>query len=431
MRFRNPFPLVLVAIVAVFLPCAGVALAQQPAEYRGTLEPKLVAHVPPWYLLTKLRAATDEERGRVKVNLATGDRAFVTDLASLVKGVDLKAALVERAGGQYALLVDFDRDGVWAEAERVSLVPSKDPEESPGTVETAFDVPLPAGYAHAFYPLVMKVRPPQPGQANAMPTLLQSSGVAAQGVVDIDGRKTIVRYTKVNLRTGAIDAMSGWLEVDCNGDGAIDTIWYSPENSFSEGAAVVFRVGSRYVSTTSVDASTRIIVMRTHPASDYQRIELQISASIPDFAFVDFDGKPRKLSDFRGKYLMLDFWGSWCGPCISRFPALKDVYAKYRTRGFEILGMDKENWEGDQVAPVIEKAKAVISEKALAWPQARPDSVKTVIDRFHIVPYPTYVLLDKDGRVVSWGQKGQLPLDGPELATTLEKVLSKAPGGRR
>ena len=172
MRFRNPFPLVLVAIVAVFLPCAGVALAQQPAEYRGTLEPKLVAHVPPWYLLTKLRAATDEERGRVKVNLATGDRAFVTDLASLVKGVDLKAALVERAGGQYALLVDFDRDGVWAEAERVSLVPSKDPEESPGTVETAFDVPLPAGYAHAFYPLVMKVRAPQPGQGDAMPTLL-------------------------------------------------------------------------------------------------------------------------------------------------------------------------------------------------------------------------------------------------------------------
>ena len=137
------------------------------------------------------------------------------------------------------------------------------------------------------------------------------------------------------------------------------------------------------------------------------------------------NGKTVKLSDFRGKHLLLDFWGSWCGPCISRFPDLKTIYAKYRARGFEILGMDKENWEGEASAPAVEKARAVILEKALPWPQSRPDSVKSVIDRFRIVPYPTYVLLDPQGKVVSWGAKGQLPLDGPALATTLDKVLTK------
>lgn len=338
----------------------------------------------------------------------------------------MKAALIERAGGRFAVLVDLDHGGTWTENECPPLVPSNDPFEGAGSVDAVFEVPTPAGYAYASYPLVMRVsRRERPDQSTAAPMLLQSSGVAAQGFVNIDGRKTLVRYTAVNLRTGEIDPTSRWIGVDCDGDGTINMTWDSPENSRAQGAPVVFRVGSHYVSTASVAPAAHTIVMRSHPAADYQRIELTLGFQIPDFAFTDFDGKPRRLSEFRGKYLMLDFWGSWCGPCIQRFPGLKEIYAKYHNRGFEILGMDQENWEGDQAAPAIEKAKAVIAEKALPWPQTRPDTVKNTIARFHIVPYPTYVLLDPQGTIVSWGGKGQMPLDGPELATTLEKLLRK------
>jgi thiol-disulfide isomerase/thioredoxin len=265
----------------------------------------------------------------------------------------------------------------------------------------------------------------QPGQQATTTVLYQSGRVAAQGTVDIDGRRTLVRYTGVNLRTGVIDPNADRLEVDCDGDGTIDTDWTSPENSSAGGRPVVFRVGSHYVSTVSVDTASRTIVMRAHPAADYERIELSPGVQVPDFAYVDFDGKTHRLSEFRGKHLLLDFWGSWCGPCISSFPDLEDTYAKYHARGFEILGMDKENWDGDLSGPAIEKARAVITGKGLAWPQTRPDSVKGIITRFHIVPYPTYILLDPQGKVVSWGGKGQLPLDGPALATTLEKLLPK------
>jgi thiol-disulfide isomerase/thioredoxin len=284
-------------------------------------------------------------------------------------------------------------------------------------------VPLPDGYAFKSYPLKILLDPDEGPGDGSRTMLAQSSGVAVQGVVDIGGRRTLVRYTGVNLRTGAIDFTSRNVEIDVNGDGVINTAWDSPEVSAANGEAAVWKVGTHHVSTTQVDAVAGTFVMRDRPASDYTRIELTAGAPVADFAFVDFDGKPRKLSDYRGTFLLLDFWGTWCGPCVAEFPNLKKAYDTYRAKGLEILGMDREEWEGTAVAPVLEKARALVAEKGVTWPQARADSIKPTIERFHIVPYPTYVLLDREGRIVSWGGKGQLPLRGPDLMTTLEKVL--------
>ena len=59
----------------------------------------------------------------------------------------------------------------------------------------------------------------------------------------------------------------------------------------------------------------------------------------PNFELPDLQGNPRKLSSLRGKYVIIDFWGSWCVWCIRGFPAMKDVYAKYKD-DLEILGVD-------------------------------------------------------------------------------------------
>jgi thiol-disulfide isomerase/thioredoxin len=408
----------LLVLLAVFVPAA---FGQQTRQYRGTLDRKLAAHTPPWYLLSRVSPATDAERARVKLALAADDRvSIVSNVMTLVKGPDLTAAFVERTNGERVVVLDLDQDGSWTEQERRPLGPCRDPVDSGGAVEAIFDVPLPEGYFFASYPVAIMVR-----QMEGRVMLAQSSGVAAQGMVDIAGQKTLVRYSGVNLRTGSVDPASRDVEVDGNGDGVIDTAWESPEVCRAKGMSPVFRVGRRYVSTTKVDLATGTVVMRDHPASDYERIELTVGERVPDFAFVDFDGKPRKLSDFRGKFLLLDFWGTWCGPCVAEFPNLKQAYETYHEKGFEILGMDNEQWEGDAVGPVIERARALVAEKRATWPQARADSIKPTIERFHIVPYPTYVLLDRDGRIVSWEAVGQPPLRGPDLMTTLEKVLGK------
>ena len=59
----------------------------------------------------------------------------------------------------------------------------------------------------------------------------------------------------------------------------------------------------------------------------------------PDFTLNDINGKPLSLSSLRGKHVVLDFWGSWCGWCIKGMPQMKEYYAKYKDK-LEILGID-------------------------------------------------------------------------------------------
>jgi thiol-disulfide isomerase/thioredoxin len=86
-----------------------------------------------------------------------------------------------------------------------------------------------------------------------------------------------------------------------------------------------------------VDPQARRIVLQAHTSDEYTRIELLKGSLMPDFAFTDFEERERRISDYRGKYLLIEFWGSWCPPCVAEFPHLKKAYEKYRERGLEIV----------------------------------------------------------------------------------------------
>ena len=149
--------------------------------------------------------------------------------------------------------------------------------------------------------------------------------------------------------------------------------------------------------------------------------------SAKEFAFTDFSGKPRKFSEFRGKYVLLDFWATWCKPCLADIPKLKELYAKHNASGFEIMGMDAEtigDEEGDSdpefAKETAERAKQIVTTRGVTWTNATSaTAVPVAIKIFSVKALPAKILIDPEGKVVKQFK------DITELDATLTTVLSQ------
>ena len=117
-----------------------------------------------------------------------------------------------------------------------------------------------------------------------------------------------------------------------------------------------------------------------------------IGKEAKDFTLEDINGRQLTLSSLRGRYVLLDFWGSWCVNCIAAFPKLKAFYDQHRDK-LEIVGVafhdNKDDW------------KESVRENKLPW-QLVFDAEDSVSEGYGIVAAPTYVLIDPEGKVVEW-----------------------------
>ena len=399
-----------VALTGLLVQMSLAGIAFQEVQYKGRLEPELIAGQP--MMGVNLKAPTDQDK-RLLPAIADGDTLYV---GAMSIGLDkqkntLNIFVVKSSDEKRAsyLYVDLNQDGKLTADERFDY-------STVSMIKQAFiRIPL-NGAIFKAYPVILSLPTGAPGGDGPRgPFLLKSLFTVARGIVDIDGRKTLVEYSV--SPTGEIDPRNGRVAVDCDGDGKIDTnLFSSLETSNARNESVVFRVDKHFVSTKSADKASGEIILRSHPASDYTRIEMLAGTEVPDFTFVDFEGKSHTLSDFRGKYVLLDFWGTWCGPCVAQIPHLKETYEKYRDRGFEILGMDREV-DDKQTA---EKVRKFLADKGVTWTQATSESISELVEkRFRIGVFPTTFLLDPQGRIVPPGAG----LAGPGLMATLDKVL--------
>ncbi|WP_158797165.1 TlpA disulfide reductase family protein [Pedobacter sp. L105] len=138
---------------------------------------------------------------------------------------------------------------------------------------------------------------------------------------------------------------------------------------------------------------------------------LSIGHKAPDFTINSIDGKPVKLADYKGKYVMIDFWASWCIPCRQENPNVVKQYHHFKSKGFDVLGISLDKEKG-----VWQKA---VNADQLAWTQTSDlTSFDGAVEQlYHIQAIPSNFIIDPQGNIVAKN------IRGAELEAFLTKTI--------
>lgn len=180
-----------------------------------------------------------------------------------------------------------------------------------------------------------------------------------------------------------------------------------PESYFSL-VALKEIAGSRidYNAIAHVFNGLAAAVKNTKAGVDFaKRLEIAkataVGAMAPDFTQNDVAGKPVSLSGFKGRYVLIDFWASWCGPCRGENPNVVKAYQQYKDKGFTILGVsldqNKEAW-----------LKAIEADN-LTWTHVSDLKYwnNAVAQQYGIRSIPANFLLDKEGKIIVSDLRGE------------------------
>jgi peroxiredoxin len=139
--------------------------------------------------------------------------------------------------------------------------------------------------------------------------------------------------------------------------------------------------------------------------------KFSIGKQLPVFSLTDSSGKKTDLTSLRGKYVFLDFWASWCGPCRQQTPLYKTVYEQYKSDAFEMIGIsidtDADQW------------KKAIQNDHIPWlnVSGSPEEINAIKTTYNISSIPLNFLIDKEGKIIA------VNMNEKELAPRLKAIF--------
>jgi peroxiredoxin len=157
--------------------------------------------------------------------------------------------------------------------------------------------------------------------------------------------------------------------------------------------------------------------LRQKVASDLKRLD-KVGKPAPAFAVQDLSGRTVRLDAYRGKYVIIDFWATWCAPCIGELPRLQAAYGRYKDSGLEIISIS------------LDETKTAVADfvkvRNLPWPQIHnASSSADLVEAFGVVSIPAAYLVDPEGTVI------RLDLRGKALDDTLARLVKQPQGVAR
>lgn len=212
-------------------------------------------------------------------------------------------------------------------------------------------------------------------------------------------------------RDGYGTGFDGYAEVllDRNGDGQFDVSDGSTERYTRDES---FTVGGRSWRVDGIDAEGRWVEFASVPVGEDARPSQasQPGDLAPAWRGRMLAGDMLRSSDFEGRYVLLDFWASWCSPCIQEIPTLRQVHATYGSERFALVGIATQDGEAS--------VRRVVDRRDVTWPIVF-DEGREIASAFRVLGLPDPILIGPDGRVVERGDA----LRGDALSDTLDRHL--------
>ena len=177
-----------------------------------------------------------------------------------------------------------------------------------------------------------------------------------------------------------------------------------------------FVEAAKYTDVKTPDGKTTIGLKATHELNRLDNLpNLKVGGIAPQIDGHDLDGKPLKLSNHRGKVVMVVFWGSWCGPCMAMVPKEKELWERHKSESFALLGVNC----GDK----LEVAKKTVADRQMGWPSWYDgEEIRGPIETDYDVPHwPRVYLIDRQG-VIRY-----IDVHDKELDDAVEKLLAELP----